>query len=465
MIKKFLLPLILIMTMIFAGCSGTRTKLPSGTYEAGSELGKTVYTFDDNDSVTVRYVSFGHTLLQKNGTFSLDESGELITLKFDVIENETLPGAMTALSGTFSYKTGENNEIYIGNVCYTKTDVSFKYASDTGSIESPSSEPVTGHDEPVFLSGTYSRKIYDSGTEYSFRDGNSIIIKTYAAGYEVYSSKGTYSIDAENMKIAMTFPANIYGGGAASSNGATTITRTYDFEKGEEYIIIGAERYDRAKTVQNPNNTPNNFSQGGDFPAEVKLALPEQYRISYNITEAHGFSRTYTQTMIKNDNGIVLFLGDGGTDDRYIFKKQDSGKYIMYQYDRAGGRYITPMISDAVWEQIGKGNMTLDMIAMNETSLSGYTTRVSSCFDFYNTFRGQLRYEGDEKSGVFACQKYTASFENMIGKQNIEAWILPEYGLCIRAAYGLEPMFGVSSSKVIECIEFETENIELPSIE
>ena len=69
--NSFFMPLILIMTMLFAGCSGSQAKLPSGTYEAGSELGKTVYTFDGNDSVTVSYVSLGHTLLQKDEHFRL----------------------------------------------------------------------------------------------------------------------------------------------------------------------------------------------------------------------------------------------------------------------------------------------------------------------------------------------------------------------------------------------------------
>lgn len=119
--KVVLALMVSVLIMTLSGCVDIGTEVPSGTYEAGSEFGKTVYTFGENDCVSVEYVSMGHTLFQKEGTFSLGEDGGLITLSFDLTENDKLPEGLTSFSGTFSYKTGEMNEIYIGNVCYIKT--------------------------------------------------------------------------------------------------------------------------------------------------------------------------------------------------------------------------------------------------------------------------------------------------------------------------------------------------------
>lgn len=330
------------------------------------------------------------------------------------------------------------------------------------------------------LSGSFGREYYSTKTVYTFYDENAVSATYYAAGFEVYSYEGTFTLNEEENEIVLSFPiGDGQTGSGFPGGGATTVSRTYAFEKGEGYIIIGTDRYE-AVTESSTTDVPNSEDESAknaestktdetpelpkseDIPDDLALKLPDEYKITYAVTEGKTFNRAYTQTMIKTDEGIYLELGDTGIGERYVFEKLASGKYIMYQYDAVSGKYTAPMISGAILEQIDKGNMTLDMVAVDGNVLAGYAARIVTYFDYYKTFQGRMKYEGDEQVNGFSCKKYTASFTTVIGEQSVELWIEPELGLCIRGVYSFKSEMGQSTGKTIECTEFVTDGVSLP---
>ena len=79
------------------------------------------------------------------------------------------------------------------------------------------------------LSGTYSAEFIGTGVEYVF-DGSKVSINLKAAGVQLASAEGTYSIDGD--KITIEFESE--------DDKVKNYAGTFDFEEGEDYIKIGA---------------------------------------------------------------------------------------------------------------------------------------------------------------------------------------------------------------------------------
>lgn len=119
-LKKFL-PLLFVLLLVCAGCARKQDTI-SGTYEAGSEYGKTVYVFDEDHNASVSYLSLGETLMTLEGSYEINEDGNLITFTFpvdDTFQTKTLDG-ISSFSGSFSFVRGDET-LTIGNVLYQKT--------------------------------------------------------------------------------------------------------------------------------------------------------------------------------------------------------------------------------------------------------------------------------------------------------------------------------------------------------
>lgn len=85
------------------------------------------------------------------------------------------------------------------------------------------------------LSGTYSAEIIGSGVEYEFK-GSKVSITVKALGMELGSAEGKYSIKKD--KITFTFDSD--------DEDVEKYDGTFDFEKGDDYIKIGAITYKKA---------------------------------------------------------------------------------------------------------------------------------------------------------------------------------------------------------------------------
>ena len=121
--KTFLPPFLILLMTALTGCgnSGDNNKEPlSGSYEAGTEYGKTVYTFGEDNTVTVSYISLGYKLLSQDGTYEWNDDRTLITLHFST-ENLILPQEISSLGGSFSYSETEDT-ITIGNIVYSRQE-------------------------------------------------------------------------------------------------------------------------------------------------------------------------------------------------------------------------------------------------------------------------------------------------------------------------------------------------------
>ena len=117
--KIFSVGLVCVIIMCcFAGCSQNieAPKTPNGTYCAMVSDTGTELTFI-GESVNVKYIVNGIIIGEQEGTYTVDDSGKLITIKLKPDDRIELPEILDTLDGTFSYSIGDNY-IKIANVLY-----------------------------------------------------------------------------------------------------------------------------------------------------------------------------------------------------------------------------------------------------------------------------------------------------------------------------------------------------------
>ena len=343
------------------------------------------------------------------------------------------------------------------------------------------------------LKGTYSTNFYGTGLSYTFSEG--LVTADYTMiGFDVMHYEGQYTFDDDRKHITLMFDSTQWSSNSLPT-GMTSLGGTFEFEQGEDYIMIGSVKYTQnmVKGTQSKSaNTPEtgiSATKSSDGKPEsnapitetdiltenlvddtvpepdivlsdLHLNLPEEYEIAYQITESAGLSRTYTHSMTKTNQGYYFNFADSG--EQLIFEKLDSGKYIQYMYDTAQGRFFAPALSESVQMQIDNGVMTKDMVAVDYNVVNGYASRLTVCFNFYENYRGNMTYQGEENIGNWKCQKYTAVTDSISGTHAVDLWIAPELGLCVKAAYEYNAPIGGTATKVMECISFSTDNISLP---
>lgn len=230
-----------------------------------------------------------------------------------------------------------------------------------------------------------------------------------------------------------------------------------------------------------PTATP---TEDPAVPDAVPLALPDTYTISYQVTDAgNGFNyaldtgdfsmdlhmgggdaeRVYTQTLIKAENGYALELGDTG--ERYCFLRLDSGKYLMYRYDQNTETYVCDAWSDSVRQQIDAGVMTLDMIAVNESVVNGFSSRITSYFEFYDQSQDWLQYLNMETVDGVACLHYSGSIAGSEGTQTAEVWVDEETGLCRKGTHSFTDANGNRRTRTILCKSYTPGEASLPKVD
>ena len=322
------------------------------------------------------------------------------------------------------------------------------------------------------LDGTYGLETYVNQMTYQFDKEGNVAVQVSMAGFVVFSQEGTYTIDSEKGTITLSFPTDGTNGMTGMPEGMTSLGGTFTFQEGEDYILIGTARYEKYENENEtgaaneaPSDETNSSVQPAQTPdtelTDIVLRLPDAYSVEYSVTEeTGGLHRTYLQKMVCTEQGIYLELGDSG--EKYIFERLDSGKYIQYRCNSLTGKYETPMISAAVQEQIDNGTMTIDMAAVDQNMVNGFVSRISTYFDFYKTFHGTMTYDGEEAVGDVLCQKYSTTVSAVQREQNVEMWIDPVMGICMKGVYEYVPSVGATGSKTIECTKLEIEDVVLP---
>lgn len=320
------------------------------------------------------------------------------------------------------------------------------------------------------LSGTYSAETFGTTMTYTF-DGDSVTAQFFMGGYEIGRYEGTYSLNDDETQITLSFDPEQMPNGADLPAGLTSLGGTFTFQQGENYVMIGQVRYDRAEgdtensgqgSLPLPAEEPEPSEPDGISPISLRLDLPEEYAIQYTVHEEYGWSHDYTQTMIKSRDGYYFDFGDTG--EQYLFLRQDSGKYLQYKYDAGLGEYSPTMLTPDIQALIDSGVMTEDMVSLDSNVVSGYAARITTNFDLYQAFVGHLRYAGEETVAGISCQQFTASFEEVWGTQEAKVWIDPETGLCMKAEYRYQAPNGTVGVRQIECTQWETDEITLPPL-
>lgn len=245
---------------------------------------------------------------------------------------------------------------------------------------------------PTFLSGTYSADSYGMTMAYTFEEEN-VTIQFFMGGYEIGCYEGTYSLNDDETQITLSFDPDQMPNGAALSAGLTSLGGTFTFQQGESYVIIGQVRYDRVEgdtenssqdSIPPQAEEPEPSEHDEIDPMSLRLNLPEEYAIRYTVHDEYGWSRDYTQAMIKSRDGYGFDFGDTG--EQYLFILQDSGKYLQYRYDADLGEYSPTMLTPDIQALIDSGVMTEDMISLDASVVSGYAARITVNFDLYRAF-------------------------------------------------------------------------------
>ena len=303
------------------------------------------------------------------------------------------------------------------------------------------------------LSGTYSAATYGSTVSYTF-EKDTVTVQVFLMGVQVYRHEGTYAINDEENQITLSFdPEDTEN--ATLSPGLTSLDGTFTFERGGSYIVIGTVRYDQTEAagISSPpqeiapeteqENRHASSSEDADPPlSELCLTLPEEFELQYEVTENSGLSGSCIQTMVKTTDGFYFNFGDTG--EQYLFVRREDGGYTQYFYDMVQGSFSPSVAS------------------VGTNVVNGYAARMTTWFDFYETCRSSMVYQGREKVGDWDCQRYIAEIPAFSGTQTVELWIEPKTGLCIKIIYQYDASIGVTGKKTVECIRFSTEDVELP---
>ena len=193
---------------------------------------------------------------------------------------------------------------------------------------------------------------------------------------------------------------------------------------------------------------------------DIRLDLPEEYRICYQVTEGGTLARTYTTGITETADGIHLELGDTGED--YVYEKLESGKYLEYHLNPLTGHYEAIALTDLVQAQIDAGLLSLDALALDRAVIDAYATRVTGYFAFYETVADTVVYQGLESINGTPCQKYSASYTDLAGRQRMELWIDAITGLCMKLTYSYDAPVGGGLFKTVECTALESGDLALP---
>ncbi len=312
------------------------------------------------------------------------------------------------------------------------------------------------------VSGTYTAGTDLNRISYEFDGKEKVTLHMQTWFYEYATISGTYDINDDGTEITFTFNSeeNTPLGNMSSYSG------TFPYEWMEDAVLIGNVRYGKTEEISDETaSTAADSSSSLEEPVKldaISLTLPQEpFEIRYQVTEeGHGISRTYSQELIRTEQGIYLGLGD--SDEKYVFERLESGKYLIYRYDPIAGQYLGINRSEAVQNQIDNGVMTEDMIAVDQNVVNGYMVRITEFFDYYEKVKSSLRYQGEETVGETVCQKYTASYVVGETEREMAFWIDPETGLCMKGIYYYEALDGSIYTKAILCDQIAAENISLP---
>lgn len=320
------------------------------------------------------------------------------------------------------------------------------------------------------LSGTYSVETFGTAMTYTF-DGDSVTAQLFMGGYEIGRYEGTYSLNDDETQITLSFDPEQMPNSAVLPAGLTSLGGTFTFQQGESYVMIGQVRYDQVEGDNTGNSgqisvlpqaeEPEPSEQDRIDPMNLQLNLPDEYAVQYIVHDEYGWSRDYTQTMIKSRDGYYFDFGDTG--EQYLFIRQDSGKYLQYKYNADLGEYCPTMLTPDVQALIDSGVMTEDMVSLDANVVSGYAARITANFDLYQVFMEHLHYVNEENVAGISCQQFTSSFEEVWGTQEAQVWIAPETGICMKAEYRYQAPDGTVGVRQIECTQWETDGIVLPA--
>lgn len=204
-------------------------------------------------------------------------------------------------------------------------------------------------------------------------------------------------------------------------------------------------------------------SVSGDRLADTyEPALPDTYYIEIQVVNSSKFGQEETTYIISEESGW-RYLQLGYEREQYVYMPIGEGKYIEYKYDTEKKAFLPTMISEALQEQIDKGNVPLDSIATSQESVNAKRQIVENFLFSYQNLTAALTYEADETVNGITCHRYAGKLKVTGTTSVLEFVIDPQTGVVLRSSNATKALI-VTTRQETECVCFET-TARIPNVE
>ncbi|MCR4674905.1 MAG: hypothetical protein K5675_07830 [Lachnospiraceae bacterium] len=112
---------LLLCCFMATGCTKEEvTTSLNGAYTAGTSAGATTYTFGEENTVAYEYSVGGQTLYSVNGTYEINEDGDVLTMEFPKESIADVPVGID-VDGAFALEVDDEGEyITLNGVLFSK---------------------------------------------------------------------------------------------------------------------------------------------------------------------------------------------------------------------------------------------------------------------------------------------------------------------------------------------------------
>ncbi|MCR5742002.1 MAG: hypothetical protein K6G38_06060 [Gammaproteobacteria bacterium] len=189
---------------------------------------------------------------------------------------------------------------------------------------------------------------------------------------------------------------------------------------------------------------------------DYELNLPSDYFVEIKVVQSskHGETTTYYSLSESSDGWVYIKLGYDR--EQYVYKPLSEGKYIEYKYDEIEKKYKATNISDALQEQIDKGNVTYDSVATSVESVNSRKFVLNNYLIPYLSM-GSIFTKGENTKVLdIDCETYDGYVNTLFTKSNLHYEVDPVTGLVLYMKNDTKT-FMISTSQINECTTYSTE--------
>ncbi len=190
-------------------------------------------------------------------------------------------------------------------------------------------------------------------------------------------------------------------------------------------------------------------------PINHTLSLPKDYYVEIEVTQDSQYGKVTTNYCLSESSLGWIYMKFGYDYEQYVYKPLSESKYIEYKYDTGAQKYKATMISDALQEQIDKGNVPLESVATSKESVDSRRATMNNYIIPYATM-GSVFTKGEDTTILGrACETYTSEINAVITSSSLYYAVDKETGITMKMTNDSRSWF-VKTSQVNNCVSYET---------